>query len=410
MEDEVFARWSLRCARLLSRRGLGELAIGAAAALGLVTDAEGKKKRKKKRKKPCKGGTTRCGNACVNTTSSTTHCGGCNQGCAGNEVCLTGACSRYRFVTAWGSEGDGDDQFSALHAIALDTGDSVYAVDTGNHRVQKFDSGGRFLTKWGKDNNKEGTGNGEFAFPEGIDVAPDGRVRQRPQQLPRAVVRRRRRFPGHLARGRWSDTPFGPEAIAVDSASNAFVVDRLGHRIVKFDSDGAVLATLEDSVGQANSTDRKGSPSMWTATSSSPTVTTIASRSSRRTLRILMSTAWPRRSAARTAALATASSTTRLPLTSTATGNLFVADLAQPPHPEVRTERPGSRAVRLRHRLGLQWRRRRPVQQPIRHRGRRRRQRLRRRLPQPPHSEIRAGDVSRGYRLSAIRSYEPARQ
>jgi tripartite motif-containing protein 71 len=34
----------------------------------------------------------------------------------------------------------------------------VYVVDTQNERIQKFDSDGSFITKWGT----EGTGDGQF--------------------------------------------------------------------------------------------------------------------------------------------------------------------------------------------------------------------------------------------------------
>ncbi len=49
---------------------------------------------------------------------------------------------------------------------------SVYVVDTYNHRIQRFTSEGVFVTKWGT----QGTGDGEFDYPEGVAVASDGSV------------------------------------------------------------------------------------------------------------------------------------------------------------------------------------------------------------------------------------------
>jgi DNA-binding beta-propeller fold protein YncE len=34
-------------------------------------------------------------------------------------------------------------------SIAIDLEDNVYVADTINHRIQKFDSNGNFITKWG---------------------------------------------------------------------------------------------------------------------------------------------------------------------------------------------------------------------------------------------------------------------
>ena len=60
------------------------------------------------------------------------------------------------FITSWGSWGDGDGQFMLIGAIDVDENDNVYTVDEsgvspfGQHgRIQKFDSAGNFLAKWG---------------------------------------------------------------------------------------------------------------------------------------------------------------------------------------------------------------------------------------------------------------------
>ena len=49
----------------------------------------------------------------------------------------------------WGSPGSDDGQFDGANDIAVDESGNVYVVDIGNLRVQKFNSNGDFLTKWG---------------------------------------------------------------------------------------------------------------------------------------------------------------------------------------------------------------------------------------------------------------------
>ena len=71
------------------------------------------------------------------------------------------------FLSKWGTSGTGDGQFYAPEYIAIDPRDnSVYVGDENNHRIQKFDSNGTFLSKWGS----KGKGEGQFQNPEGIGI------------------------------------------------------------------------------------------------------------------------------------------------------------------------------------------------------------------------------------------------
>ena len=44
------------------------------------------------------------------------------------------------FLTKWGSFGSGDGQFNEPDGVAIDASGNVYVADTGNNRIQKFDS------------------------------------------------------------------------------------------------------------------------------------------------------------------------------------------------------------------------------------------------------------------------------
>ena len=51
---------------------------------------------------------------------------------------------------------------------SVDGNGDVYVADTGNSRIQMFNSGGTYLTQWGT----QGSGDGQFDYP--VSVAVDG--------------------------------------------------------------------------------------------------------------------------------------------------------------------------------------------------------------------------------------------
>ena len=50
------------------------------------------------------------------------------------------------------------DNSIVQHGVAVDSSGNVYVADSGNNRIQKFDSNGTFITKWGS----TGTADGQF--------------------------------------------------------------------------------------------------------------------------------------------------------------------------------------------------------------------------------------------------------
>ncbi len=148
------------------------------------------------------------------------------------------------FLTKWGSIGSGDGQFNYPYGVAVDNSGNVYVADTNNNRIQKFTFTGTFLTKWGS----SGTGNGQFGSmmgegPQGIFVDSSGSV-----YVTDFWNHRIQKF---TSTGtyvtKWGSSGSGdgqfnyPNGVTVDNSGNVYVADKDNHRIQKFDSSGAFL-------------------------------------------------------------------------------------------------------------------------------------------------------------------------
>jgi len=72
------------------------------------------------------------------------------------------------FLRKWGSTGSGDGDFLIAAGVAVDFADKVYVADFRNNRIQKFDGAGTFLTKVGSG----GRGLGVFRDPAFVAAPP----------------------------------------------------------------------------------------------------------------------------------------------------------------------------------------------------------------------------------------------
>jgi sugar lactone lactonase YvrE len=78
---------------------------------------------------------------------------------------------------SWGRQGTGDGEFQEPWGIAVAPSGEVYVADTWNHRVEKFDRDGNFLKKWGGLADTKGAVNdrpGQFWGPRDVAIGPDG--------------------------------------------------------------------------------------------------------------------------------------------------------------------------------------------------------------------------------------------
>lgn len=154
------------------------------------------------------------------------------------------AAEEHQFVAKWGSEGSGDGQFSNPTGLAIDSSESIYVVDNGNNRIQKFNLTGEFITKWGS----YGTGNGQFDYPKGIAVNSQGEVYVADtnnnciQKFTSSGT-----FIKKWGSWGWDDGQFvSPEGITVDSSGYVYVAGFFNHNIQKFDSNGNFITKWGD--------------------------------------------------------------------------------------------------------------------------------------------------------------------
>jgi len=71
-----------------------------------------------------------------------------------------------------GLSGTGNGQLNVPFELNVDAAGNIFVADDGNRRIQKFDSSGNFLTRWGT----QGTGEGQFEFPQGVTTDASGNV------------------------------------------------------------------------------------------------------------------------------------------------------------------------------------------------------------------------------------------
>jgi DNA-binding beta-propeller fold protein YncE len=154
------------------------------------------------------------------------------------------------FIILWGNFGSANANFHNPTGIACDPKGDVYVVDTNNHRVQKFDGKlGGYLMKFGS----RGNGEGQFSAPWGIAI---DRVRGYVYVVDSANFRVQKFDLNGEFIMQWgsfgnSDGQFYfPRGIAVDPADGAvYVVDMGNHRIQKFDTSTNVLPQLLLKIG-----------------------------------------------------------------------------------------------------------------------------------------------------------------
>ncbi len=120
---------------------------------------------------------------------------------------------------------------------------TIYVADSLNHRIQQFSLDGLLLNVWGNFANtlEEDAPGGTFNEPWDVAVAPDGSVfvadtfNHRIQKFD--STGRFIKMWGIFAQGDTPESFWGPRGIAIDEDGNVFVTDTGNKRVVVFDTD-----------------------------------------------------------------------------------------------------------------------------------------------------------------------------
>ena len=79
--------------------------------------------------------------------------------------------SNGKFLLSFGVRGDENEEFGSPVGIATHE-NNIYVVDSHLNSIKKFDSDGNFILKWGG----EGSEDGKFSSPRGIEIDSEGVV------------------------------------------------------------------------------------------------------------------------------------------------------------------------------------------------------------------------------------------
>lgn len=148
--------------------------------------------------------------------------------------------SKGELLMKFGAPGQGNGQFSGPMDIAFTSDGKLWVTDSGNARVQQFDSTGKYLDQFGS---------GQLVYPKGIAIGPNGhiwvtdylydRVKEftASGEFIRAV--------GDTQHGGNGETSFSyPDGVAVGGDGRVWVADRHHDKVQILSSAGQYLGQL----------------------------------------------------------------------------------------------------------------------------------------------------------------------
>jgi len=152
--------------------------------------------------------------------------------------------SNGKFISKFGSYGNGDGQFNEPKGIYVDRNNNIYVCDGGNNRIQIFNSEGKFILKFGS----KGNGNGQFEDPTGITINSKGNiiVCERGNCRIQIFDSKRNFISTFGSEGHENGQFYYPWGVCVDSNDNILVCDYFHSKIQIFNSNGKYMTHLKE--------------------------------------------------------------------------------------------------------------------------------------------------------------------
>jgi tripartite motif-containing protein 71 len=143
----------------------------------------------------------------------------------------------HRLVLVWSSKG-GSNPFGAPDGLAVDRRGNLYVADSSNNRIQKLDSQGHLITKWGS----HGTKDGQLDCSKcGVAVGGDGSVYVTDNGRVQEFDGNGKFVRNWGKSGNGDGEFYSPFGVAADRQGNVYVGDPVNVRVQKFDRNGTFL-------------------------------------------------------------------------------------------------------------------------------------------------------------------------
>jgi DNA-binding beta-propeller fold protein YncE len=160
------------------------------------------------------------------------------------------------YVTTLGSYGSGYYQFHDPYGVAVDHNGNIYVVDEENHRVQIFNSSRVYQATLGV-TDVPGDDNAHFNKPRGVAVDASDNIYVADTDNNRVqVFNSSRVYQRTIGSGGSCNDAFdrfcGPHDVAVDAQSRIYVADAWNNRVQVFDGSGAYLTTIGGAWGDGS--------------------------------------------------------------------------------------------------------------------------------------------------------------
>ena len=149
-----------------------------------------------------------------------------------------------------GGPGTAPGQFQYPHGIAVAPDGSLYVADTRNNRIQHIGTDGKVIQVWGTfaDVSKGAAPGGTFDEPWDVAVAPDGSVfvadtwNNRIQKF--TADGKFIKMWGYFGQAENPDAFWGPRGLAINAQNQLLVTDTGNKRVVVFDLDGNPITSF----------------------------------------------------------------------------------------------------------------------------------------------------------------------